>query len=166
MNLFYFLTPKAEVAYLYDDFTVRQALEKMEYHRYSSIPILNRKGEYVGTITEGDLLWGIKQEYNLDLQAAEDLPVMRIPRKRDYRCVSIDTGMEELISAAMHQNFVPVIDAKKSFIGLVKRNSIIQFCYDQYRSSQKKLSAAAVRAEPEFSRAPGESREKKLAENA
>ena len=50
MNLFYFLTPKAEVAYLYDDFTLRQALEKMEYHRYSSIPILNRAGEYLSLI--------------------------------------------------------------------------------------------------------------------
>ena len=77
MNLLHFLTPKNDVAFLYDDFTVRQALEKMEYHRYSSIPILNRKGEYVGTITEGDLLWGIKRLYNLDLQAAEDIPLMQ-----------------------------------------------------------------------------------------
>ena len=114
MNLLFFLTPKAEVAYLYDDFTLRQAIEKMEYHRYSSIPILNRKGEYVGTITEGD---------------------MSIPRKRDNKCVSVDTDMEELIAAAMRQNFVPVIDGKNSFIGLIKRNSIIQFCYDQYKNS-------------------------------
>ena len=64
MNLLFFLTPKAEVAYLYDDFTLRQAIEKMEYHRYSSIPILNRKGEYVGTITEGDILWAVKRNYN------------------------------------------------------------------------------------------------------
>ena len=55
MNLLFFLTPKTEVAFLYDDFTLRQAIEKMEYHRYSAIPILNRKGEYVGTITEGDI---------------------------------------------------------------------------------------------------------------
>ena len=68
MNLLFFLTPKAEVAYLYDDFTLRQAIEKMEYHRYSSIPILNRKGEYVGTITEGDILWAVKRNYNLNLQ--------------------------------------------------------------------------------------------------
>ena len=72
MNLLFFLTPKAEVAYLYDDFTLRQAIEKMEYHRYSSIPILNRKGEYVGTITEGDILWAVKRNYNLNLQDAED----------------------------------------------------------------------------------------------
>lgn len=79
MNLLFFLTPKAEVAYLYDDFTLRQAIEKMEYHRYSSIPILNRKGEYVGTITEGDILWAVKRNYNLNLQDAEDMPIMSIP---------------------------------------------------------------------------------------
>ena len=134
MNLLFFLMPKAEVAYVYDDFTLRQAIEKMEYHRYSSIPILNRKGEYVGTITEGDILWAVKRNYNLNLQDAEDVPLLSIPRKRDYSCVSIDTDMEELIAAALRQNFVPVIDGKNSFIGIVKRNSIIQFCYDQYRS--------------------------------
>ena len=139
MNLLFFLTPKAEVAYLYDDFTLRQALEKMEYHRYSSIPILNRKGEYVGTITEGDILWAIKRNYNLNLQGAEDIPLLSIPRKRDYHTVSVDTSMEHLVAAAMQQNFVPVIDGKDSFIGLVKRNSIIQFCYERY----EKVSAEA-----------------------
>ena len=134
MNLLFFLTPKAEVAFLYDDFTLRQAIEKMEYHRYSSIPILNRKGEYVGTITEGDILWAIKRNHDLSLQRAEDIPLMSIPRKRDNRCVSVDTGMEELIDAAMRQNFVPVIDGKNSFIGIVKRNSIIRFCYEQYQN--------------------------------
>lgn len=137
MNLLFFLTPKAEVAYLYDDFTLRQALEKMEYHRYSSIPILNRKGEYVGTMTEGDLLWAVKRDYDLSLQKAEEVPLMSIPRKRDYRCVSVDTDMEELIAAAMRQNFVPVIDGKNSFIGIVKRNSILRFCYEQTKGEVK-----------------------------
>lgn len=137
MNLLFFLTPKAEVAYLYDDYTLRQAIEKMEYHRYSSIPILNRQGEYVGSITEGDILWAVKRSYNLNLQEAEDMPIMSIPRKHHYISVSVDTGMEELIAVAMKQNFVPVIDGKKSFIGLIKRNSIIQFCYDRYKQSME-----------------------------
>ena len=135
MNLFYFLTPKAEVAYLYHDFTLRQALEKMEYHRYSSIPILNRAGEYVGTVTEGDLLWFIKNSAGLDLSSAEDTPLMSIPRKHDYACVSIDTDIDHLINAAMRQNFVPVIDGKNSFIGIVKRNALIQYCYERYRQT-------------------------------
>ena len=74
MNLLFFLTPKQDVAFLYEDFTLRQALEKMEYHRYSSIPVLNRVGEYVGTMTEGDLLWAIKNQ-GIDLDDAEDIPL-------------------------------------------------------------------------------------------
>ena len=61
MNILLFLTPKKDVAYLFDDFSIRQALEKMEYHRYSAIPIINRNGEYVGTLTEGDILYYLKK---------------------------------------------------------------------------------------------------------
>ena len=55
MNILFFLTPKNEVAYIYDDQTLRQALEIMEYHRYTAIPMINKQGKYIGTITEGDL---------------------------------------------------------------------------------------------------------------
>ena len=136
VNILFFLTPEQDVAFLYDDFTLRQALEKMEYHRYSSIPMLNRKGEYVGTMTEGDLLWAIKNQ-GLRIQDAEDIPIKSIPRKRDYVPVTVNTQMDELVAAAMTQNFVPVLDDKRSFIGLVKRNAIIQYCYDQCRAGGK-----------------------------
>ena len=42
MNILFFLTPKSEVAYINEDDTLRQALEKMEHHRYSAIPIISR----------------------------------------------------------------------------------------------------------------------------
>lgn len=45
-NILFFLTPKAMCAYLYDDYTIRQALEKMESAGYAAIPILNHRGEY------------------------------------------------------------------------------------------------------------------------
>lgn len=144
MNLLYFLTPKIEVAYLEDGDTLRQALEKMEYHRYSSIPILNKKGEYVGTITEGDLLWTIKNKGNLTLQTAAAEPIMSIPRKHDYKCVQVETSMEDLIEAAMMQNFVPVIDGKNSFIGIVKRNQIIRYCYDKMAQLEKQIPKSQI----------------------
>lgn len=131
MNILFFLTPKQDVAYIYDDFTLRQALEKMEYHRYSSVPVLNRKGEYVGTMTEGDLLWNIKNK-KICMDDAEEISISTFERKRDYLPVTVSTQMDELVAAAMTQNFVPVLDDKKSFIGLVKRNAIIQYCYDRY----------------------------------
>ena len=59
-NILFFLTPKAMCAFIYDDFSVRQALEKMETAGYAALPILNKRGEYRGTLTEGDLLWALK----------------------------------------------------------------------------------------------------------
>ena len=132
MNLLFFLTPKQDVALLYEDFTLRQALAKMEYHRYSSIPVLNRVGEYVGTMTEGDLLWAIKNQ-GIRIENAEAIPVRAIPRKRDYLPVTVNTQMDELVAAAMTQTFVPVLDDKRSFIVIVMRGASIQYCYDRYR---------------------------------
>ena len=132
------------MAFIYNDFTLRQTLEKMEHHRYSSIPILNRKGEYVGTITEGDLLWGIKNAYNLSMEQAEDMPVMSLPRKRDNSPVRVDTTMDDLVFASMQQNFVPVIDDKNSFIGIIKRKDIIQYCYDRYKKENPMKSGVRV----------------------
>jgi CBS domain-containing protein len=38
---------------------------------------------------------------------------------------------------AMNQNFVPVIDDKKIFIGIVTRKDMIRFCYEGYIKTQK-----------------------------
>ena len=84
MNILFFLKPKSEVAYVHDYGTLRQVLETMEYHKYASIPMLNKSGEYVGTITEGDLLWGIKRYTNLNLKEAENIFIQDFPRKVDY----------------------------------------------------------------------------------
>ena len=136
MNILFFLKPTSEVAYLYDDFSVRQALERMEYHRYTSIPVINRKGEYVGSITEGDLLWGIKNKCNLNLKGAEVVPVKEFERKTDYKPVSADADMEDLILRAMEQNFVPVTDDSGKFIGIITRRDIISYCYERSKVTQ------------------------------
>ena len=60
MNILFFLTPKGMCAFLNDDDTLRQALERMEAAGYAALPILNKRGEYCGTLTEGDLLWAVK----------------------------------------------------------------------------------------------------------
>ena len=82
MNILFFLSPKQDLMYVYDDFTLRQTLEKWENNRYASIPVLNRQGKYVGTLTEGDILWGLKKYHGLDLEAAEDVPISAFPHKR------------------------------------------------------------------------------------
>ena len=57
MNIAYFLKTKGEVAYLYEDYTLRQGLEKMRNHGHTAIPVLSGDNKYIGTISEGDFLW-------------------------------------------------------------------------------------------------------------
>ena len=130
-SILFFLMPKAMCAYLHDDYTVRQALEKMEAAGYAALPILNRKGEYRGSLTEGDLLWALKNLCNMDMRQAESRRIMEISHRKDNVPVRITASMQDLIERASHQNFVPVVDDYGAFIGLVTRKSIIKYCHDK-----------------------------------
>ena len=127
-NILFFLTPKAMCSFLYDDYTVRQALEKMETAGYSALPILNRNGEYRGTLTEGDVLWAMKNMCDMDLRMAETKRIMDITRRKDNVPVRVTASMQNLIERAVAQNFVPVVDDKDAFIGLITRKAIISYC--------------------------------------
>ena len=127
-NILFFLIPKALCVYLHDDYTIRQALEKMEAAKLGALPILNRHGEYRGTLTEGDLLWALKNQCYMDMRQAEAHRIMSITRRKDYVPVRVTTDMHDLVERASSQNFVPVVDDKDTFIGIVTRSSIIQYC--------------------------------------
>ena len=137
MNIMFFLKPKSEVAHIYDDDTVRQVLERMEYHRYSCIPMLNRQGKYVGSITEGDLLWWLKGNHNLNLKLAEMVSIQEVGRRLDYKPVRAEAKMEDLMEKAMEQNFVPVVDDQGNFSGIITRKDIIGYFYDKFVVSDK-----------------------------
>ena len=136
MNILFFLTPKEDVAHVDEDDTMRQVLEKMEHHGYTAIPLLSREGKYIGTITEGDLLWGIKSYQNMDLKRAENIFIQDFPRKADYEAVSADADMEDLLRKAMNQNFVPGVDDQKKFIGIITRKTIIEYCYERMQEME------------------------------
>lgn len=130
-NILFFLTPKAMCAFVYDDFTIRQALEKMEASSYTSLPILNKRGEYRGTLTEGDLLWALKNMCYMDMRQAESRKIMEIARRKDNIPVRVTEDMHDLVQRASTQNFVPVVDDKDAFIGIITRGAIIKYCQQQ-----------------------------------
>ena len=129
MNVLFFLTPKSQVKYLDDTMTVRQALEVMDFYRYSTIPLLSKDGKLVGTISEGDLLFYLKSHPFNDISEFDDHSILEVSRKRDYLPIKSDIEMSDLITNAINQNFVPVLDDQKNFIGIVTRKSIINYLY-------------------------------------
>lgn len=128
MNIAFFLLPKKEVVYLTPKSTMRQALERMEHHRYTAVPLIDEEGRYAGTITEGDLLWKIKSTNQFNFKDTEKIFLKDIPQHLKNKYVSINAEMEDLISLAARQNFVPVVDDQGVFIGIVRRREIIEYC--------------------------------------
>ncbi|MEE1025339.1 MAG: CBS domain-containing protein [Acutalibacteraceae bacterium] len=132
MNIAFLLTPKAELAFLYNDFSIRQALEKMNYHKYSAVPVINRDGKYCGTISEGDFLWFLVEGENgdirrIDIKSVEHIAISDIVKKDKNPAVKITATVDELLERATNQNFIPVTDDSGSFIGIVTRKKIIDY---------------------------------------
>ena len=132
MNILFFLTPKAMCAYIEADDTLRQAMERMERSGYSALPVLDKNGKYCGVVTEGDLLWTVKRVCGLDLRQTEEHFIREIVPRRVIHPVRVDTRVEDLISVAADQNFVPVIDDKNAFIGIVTRSRILKYFQETY----------------------------------
>jgi len=129
MNILFFLKPKNDLTYIYENYSIRQALEKMEHYRYTSIPVLSKKGEYVSTITEGDILWYLK-ENNISFEETNKFPIKNIQRYREYQAIGINKEITDLIDLIKNQNYVPVIDDRNMFIGIITRKDVIQYLYE------------------------------------
>lgn len=126
MNVISLLTPKAQVAYLYEDFTIRQGLEKLRNRGYTAIPVLTREGLYVGTISEGDFLWNLLDHDDNSLRSTERRPLRQVLRTDFNPAVRIDVTMAELLDRVMRQSFIPVVDDRGAFVGIVTRQTIIR----------------------------------------
>ena len=127
MNIAFFLTPKADVAWVKTTSTVRQAIERMHHYRYTAVPLLTPEGQYAGTLTDGDLLTLFKERPQLTFEGTEHVPLDTVSRRLVVRPVRIDAQIDELFALALDQNFVPVVDDRGAFIGIVRRRSILEF---------------------------------------
>lgn len=128
MNVPMLLSPKSEVRYLYNTYTLRQGIEVMKAHGYTALPVIDSEGKYVGSVNEGDFLWYIvgKPDEKSIMRLCESKRIGDILRADFSPAVNINTDIDSLIESAMHQNFVPVVDDRGTFIGIVTRRTLIR----------------------------------------
>lgn len=130
MNILFFLTPKSEVEFARSDSTIGEVIDILERSTYTAIPMINRKGEYKGTISEGDILWTLKNEADYNAKMLMELKVSKIERRQNHEPVKVNAKVQDMVNRAMNQNFVPVIDDDDVFIGIVKRKDILQYYFE------------------------------------
>jgi CBS domain-containing protein len=125
MNILFLLTPKASVEYLYGDFSIRQALEKMEYHRYTVIPVLDRaSGAYLYSLAEGDILYYLKTT-RFPISSMEKHYLTEIKPNRVYQVIGASQEVEDIYPLIVTQNFVPVVDDRGTFMGIITRKAVV-----------------------------------------
>ena len=131
MNVAFFLIPKSQAAFIEDDDTFRQGLERMRYHGYTAIPVLDKAGRYVGTLTEGDFLWHIIDIGGASMEECEDLHIADILKPDRNPSVKITAKISELMERLLTQNFLPVTDDSGAFIGIVTRQKLLEYYKDK-----------------------------------
>ena len=122
-----FLTPKSKTFYIEGDPTIRQVVEKFDAHKFSVVAILDENGRFISTISEGDILRYIKNIKNFNLMIAESVRISDVERYRPYKALSINTSLGEVIKLSLEQNFIPVVDDRNMYIGIIKRKTIIDY---------------------------------------
>lgn len=137
MNIITLLTPKDKTFYLDAKSTIRQALEKYDYHKFTVVPLIDQEGHYVTTLSEGDILRYIKNNCNFDLELAEEQEIDCIDKYRPYQSLDISSSIKDVIKLLFEQNFIPMVDDRGMYIGIIKRKGIIKYLYENFNKSSK-----------------------------
>lgn len=138
MNILRFMIPKSAVEYIDTDSTVRQALEKMRYHHYVAIPVIDEQGVYVGTLRNDDLFKYFLDSETFDARAAERDSVMSILDQGYSKAIYHNASVNELIERVKEHNFVPVVDDRGCFIGIILRRDVLNFLLKYYEAGKAK----------------------------
>jgi len=138
MNIMRFVIPKSYVEYVTVDSTVRQALEKMRFHRYVAIPVIDGEGKYVGTLRNDDIFAYFLEEGKFDTRSAEKDRVTVIMDRAYAPPVYHHSSMDDLIEKVGEHNFVPVVDDRGCFIGIILRRDILNFLFNYYSNNKEK----------------------------
>jgi CBS domain-containing protein len=135
MNIAYFLIPKRDVVWIPVDASLRHAFLRMEESGYTALPLLDRHGLYLGTVTEGDLLRHLMYAgQDLSIAGTEHTRVVEVVLRNRNLAVDIEADVERLFERAIEQNFVPVQDSRGVFIGIVRRREILEHCAGMLRA--------------------------------
>jgi predicted transcriptional regulator len=95
--------------------------------------IINREGEFVYTISADDILFDILSRDSFSMLSSENIKIDNVRKRRIFNTISVNNDIEDLISISLKQNYIPVVDDRNKFIGIITRQDIIKHFYSQLK---------------------------------
>lgn len=124
MNLFNLMSMKSQTTYVKASVSIPTALEIMRNSGFSAIAVLDDDGRYIGIATEADFLYSMVDGKDVD---ADGHP-LRVEAIADtVKPATIDSDIIDVVNRAINENFVPIVDGRDMFIGLVTRKKVINY---------------------------------------
>jgi CBS domain-containing protein len=124
MNILFLLQPKSDVALLTDTTPAADALAAFAEFRFSAVPVTTADGKYFGTVTAADFL-----SFVLNKETDSQKTVGEILDPANNPPVKITAKLDDLLLLVMDHNFVPVVDDRDCFMGIVTRKRIMRYYY-------------------------------------
>lgn len=132
-NVFFFLKFKNDVRFFYDNLPVSEALELMKKHGFTAVPVIDQEGIYKGSVSEGDFLWFVLDEKH-SKKDLDEYTVGDLLRDSFMPAAPNSISFDDLLAISLHQNYVPIIDDRGIFIGIVTRQAILNYFLEEKQS--------------------------------
>ncbi|MBB5182585.1 CBS domain-containing protein [Catenisphaera adipataccumulans] len=146
-NVFFFLQTKETVKFLNANDNIYAGLQKMRMYHYSAMPVINDQGHYLGSVREGDFLWYLVDHPDKREAELRKLPLRTLVHKNFIKACRTDVDIDQLFQMSLDQNFVPIVDDRNIFIGIVTRRSIIAYLLNQARKIEPYVSERLAQEE-------------------
>lgn len=129
-SIVFLLTVKSSVPYINSSCTVRQGLEKMRRYGCKALPVIHPDGSYAGMVSEGDFLWHVIDTGCASLRQLEKHPLTDLLLGKQCPPVSIRSTVFEIIDKFDDRPFIPVVDDRNTFMGVVTKKSLMLYLSD------------------------------------
>lgn len=127
MNIAKLMIPKVFTSVLHRNDSVRKGLEVMTRYGYTAVPVLDREEHYCGSVNEGDFLRYVLDKGTTDIKQFEHDRIGEIMRDDFCPSIPIEAEPDEVVDAIRNQNFVPIVDSRGVFCGILTRKSVISY---------------------------------------
>lgn len=118
------MTSKDKVTCLYNDMDLQECYKKLSESHFTMIPVLEREsGRYLYSLSTLDILKSIMESNSLE--KALKSPLTSIETERLIICAPIESEVADLVDLIANQNFVPIVNKKGEFEGIITRRKLI-----------------------------------------
>ena len=125
MNTAMLIKPKSQVSFLYSDVNAWEGLTEFIKTGFTAVPVIDREGLYIGVVSERDFLYRILDNDSVQAIGSDGLTVGDLAGVTRFESVQIDAGFHELFERIISQNFIPVVDSRGMFSGIVTRHDVL-----------------------------------------